>query len=137
MKFVIDTNVLISALLKDSASRKLIIELNEDFYSPDFLEEEIEKHKETILEKSGLEKVELDNILTLLLDNILVVAEETYETELGEAKDHLQDTDVKDVPFLAVAIKKNAFIWSDDQDFEEQDSIEVWKTEDMIDHFFD
>ena len=36
MKFVVDTNVLISALLKDSVSRKLLIELDEDFYSPDF-----------------------------------------------------------------------------------------------------
>ncbi|MFO7992357.1 MAG: PIN domain-containing protein [Thermoplasmata archaeon] len=136
MKFVVDTNVLISALLKNSVSRMLIIELNEDFYSPDFLEIEIEKHKGTILEKSGLSEVELNNILTLLLDKILVAPEETYRTELEQATEILGDTDIKDVPFLALAIKKDAYIWSDDGDFEEQDLVEVWKTKKMVEHFF-
>ncbi len=111
--------------------------MNEDFYSPDFLEIKVKKHKGTILKKSGLKEVELDNLLTLLLDKILVAPEETYRPELEKADNILGDIDVKDVPFLALAIKKDAYIWSDDGDFEEQDSVEVWKTEDMIDHFFE
>lgn len=136
MRFVIDTNIIISALLKDSISRELILELNEDLYSPDFLEIEIEEHKDTIMKKSGLDEPELDNLITLLLDDVIVVPEENYKTELDKAKEVLGDTDMKDVPFLAVAVEKNAFIWSDDEDFEEQEKVEVWKTEKMIEYFF-
>lgn len=83
-----------------------------------------------------MKDLELENLLTLLLDNILVAPEETYNLELKKATEMMGDVDIKDVPFLALAIKKDAYIWSDDGDFEEQDSVEVWKTEKMVEHFF-
>jgi len=45
MKFVIDSNVLISALILDSVTRELILETEKELYSPDFLESKINKHK--------------------------------------------------------------------------------------------
>ncbi len=53
MKFVIDTNVLISALISDDVTRELILEMEEELYSLDFLESEIEKHKDRIKDKLG------------------------------------------------------------------------------------
>lgn len=137
MKFVIDSNVLISALISNNVTRELILEIDEDLYSPDFLESEIEKHKDLVKEKSGLTSTELDSLLTILMDNILVVPRETYEKKIDLAEKAMSDTDKKDVPFLAIAMEKEAAIWSDDKDFDEQNKAEVWKTEKMIAEFFD
>jgi len=137
MKFVIDSNVLISALISDSVTRELILEMEEEFYSPDFLESEIEKHKDLIQEKSDLSSTELDSLLTILIENIFVAAEETYENKINIADEAIGDTDKKDVPFLALALEKDAAIWSDDRHFEDQDKVEVWKTEDMVTEFFE
>ena len=137
MKFVIDSNVLISALISDSVTRELILEMEEEFYSPDFLESEIEKHKDLIQEKSDLTSTELDSLLTILIENIFVAAEETYENKINIADEAIGDTDKKDVPFLALALEKDAAIWSDDRHFDDQDKVEVWKTEDMVTEFFE
>ncbi len=137
MKFVIDTNVLISALISDNVTRELILEMEEELYSPDFLESEMEKHKDLIKEKSGLNSTELDSLLTILIDNIFVVAEETYEEEITVADEAIGDTDKKDVPFLAVALERDAAIWSDDKHFDDQDEVEVWKTEEIVAEFLD
>ena len=137
MKFVIDSNLLISALISDSVTRELILEMEEEFYSPDFLESEIEKHKDLIQEKSDLSSTELDSLLTILIENIFVAAEETYENKINIADEAIGDTDKKDVPFLALALEKDAAIWSDDRHFEDQDKVEVWKTEDMVTEFFE
>ena len=137
MKFVIDSNVLISALISDSITRELILEMEEELYSPDFLESEIEKHKDLIQKKSDLSSMELDCLLTILIENIFVVAEETYEEKINIADEAIGDTDKKDVPFLAVALEKDAMIWSDDRHFEDQDEVKVWKTEDMVAEFFE
>ncbi|NIQ07589.1 MAG: hypothetical protein GWO20_18295 [Candidatus Korarchaeota archaeon] len=42
--------------------------------------------------------------------------------------------DVKDVPFLALAMAKNVQIWSDDRDFQQQERITVLSTKDVIEH---
>lgn len=137
MKFVIDSNVLISALISDSVTRELILEMEDELYSPDFLESEIEKHKDIIKKKSGLSSMELDSLLTILIENVFIAAEETYENKINIADEAIGDTDKKDVPFLALALEKDAAIWSDDKHFDDQDKVEVWKTEDMVTEFFE
>ena len=108
MKFVIDSNVLISALISDSITRELILEMEEELYSPDFLESEIEKHKDLIQKKSDLSSMELDCLLTILIENIFVVAEETYEEKINIDDEAIGDIDRKGVPFLAVTLEKDA-----------------------------
>jgi len=135
MSFVVDTNILISSLLVDSVTRKLIFEVNEKLYSPDFLEIELDKHKDMIQEKSELNSIELDSLLTLLMENIIVVPKEMYDKNMPKADDILGGVDKKDVPFIAVALEKGAVIWSDDKDFEKQDVVDVWKTSRMVAEF--
>ena len=53
MNIILDSNVLFSALIKDSATRKIILKHEEAFLFPEFIFEEMEKHKEELLQKSG------------------------------------------------------------------------------------
>ena len=64
MKLVVDTNVLISALLKDSLTRKLIIHIDAKLYTLEFSREEIEKHKNELLKKGNFNEVEIIHIRT-------------------------------------------------------------------------
>ena len=45
MKIIIDSNVLFSALIKDSVTRKIILEYGDFFLFPEFIFEEMEKHR--------------------------------------------------------------------------------------------
>ncbi len=48
MRLVIDTSILISALLKDSVTREILFFSSIDFLLPEYAFEEIEKHKDNL-----------------------------------------------------------------------------------------
>jgi len=54
MKFVIDTNVLFSAMIKNSITKKIIFSDVFKLYVPESLFEEINKHKSLILAKAKI-----------------------------------------------------------------------------------
>ena len=54
MRIIIDSNILFSALIKDSVTRKIILEYNGCFLFPYIIFEEMEEHKEELLEKKSL-----------------------------------------------------------------------------------
>lgn len=54
MKLVIDTNILFSALVRNSITRKMILSDVFEIYVPEYLFNEIDKHKEEILKKAEM-----------------------------------------------------------------------------------
>ncbi len=48
MMVVVDSNRIIAALLKDSTTRSLLFNETFDFISPEFVKEEIKKHKKIL-----------------------------------------------------------------------------------------
>ena len=58
MKFVIDTNILFSALLRSSVTRKIILSDVFELYVPEFLYDEIVRHADLILERSKLSRTD-------------------------------------------------------------------------------
>jgi len=128
VKLVIDTNVIISALIKESITREIILDSNHLFVSPDFLVSEINKHRELIKEKSGLSEEKLEVVLQMLLREIEILPREEYNSSMEKAEDILGEIDQKDVPFLACALAKNCPVWSDDKDFQKQDQVDVYTT---------
>ena len=133
MRFIVDTNVVFSALIKDSATRKLIHLPGMEYYTPEFAHIEIENHKEEIRKKSRMDEGEFDILLDSILSQIIVSPIEEYKAEIKEAYQIMKDIDPDDTPFLALAINLNCDgIWSNDSDFEKQNRIKVWKTKDMV-----
>ncbi len=133
MKFVIDTNVLISALIKNSTTRKLIIEMDEELVYPEAGFREIEKYKALIIKKSGLGEKEFNSIFNLLLEYIEMVPDNLLESTLEEAEDIMLKIDGKDVIFVATALVfENAKLWSDDKDFKKQNRIPVKTTSEIL-----
>ena len=134
MKVVIGTNIIISALIKDSTTRRIIIESEWEFYYPEMSFHEVRKHKNIVLEKSGISEGEYAKLLNALLSRIKIVPEEHIKHKLKEAAKALGKIDPDDVVFLATALSiSDSVIWSEDRDFEEQDKVKVLKTKEIMD----
>ena len=132
MKLVIDVNVVLSALLRDSLTRKLILESFDDLYFPEPSLEKIQKYKGYILEKSGLSAKDFDGLLQALFRHIELVPAKNLQDSWAQAKKIMEHIDVEDVVFIACALELDAVIWSDDRHFEKQNAVTIRKTADMV-----
>ncbi len=79
MIFIIDVNVVISALIRNGKSRELLIDSPFILYSPETLIPSIRKYENLILEKSRLSKDEFKILLNLIIDKIVIVKKENYQ----------------------------------------------------------
>ncbi|MBI5224125.1 PIN domain-containing protein [Candidatus Micrarchaeota archaeon] len=132
MKVILDTNVLISALIRDSTTRAKIISLEHEFYYPEKGLEELLYHKKEILKKSNLTDPEFKVILQVLFKYVLIVSKSDYESFLPRSKEIIAAIDPKDVIFIAAALAKNATIWSNDAHFMKQNSVSVITTKQIL-----
>jgi predicted nucleic acid-binding protein len=135
MKLVIDANVVISALIADSKTRELIVTLEPNLVTPEFVHDELENYTELIVEKSGMTPDRVTQFIDLLFQYIDVVPASEFYPYIEEAEAAIGDTDPDDVLYVACALASDADIWSDDSDFEEQDVVEAHSTSNVIDSF--
>jgi predicted nucleic acid-binding protein len=132
MRIVIDSNILFSALIKDSTTRKLIMEYDGVFLFPSFIFKETEKHKEMLLKKSGMDKEEFDKFLAIILQKVYVVPEEALMRHRKEALELTKKIDINDSLFFACALAyADSAIWSNDRRLKNQSSVKVLNTSEI------
>lgn len=127
MKFVIDTNVVLSLFKAESYTTELINSYLVELFSPKTLLKELEKYSEIICSKSEITKEEFEHKLSLL-PKIIKFASSSEESK---SKASQLISDEKDVPFLALALELNIPIWSNDKHFKEQSELPVFKTSEL------
>jgi predicted nucleic acid-binding protein len=133
MRLVIDTSILISALLKKSVTRELLLFPSMEFLLPEYALEELEVHKDYISKRTGLKKEEIDVALSLLMENITIIPASDIKPNLKKADKIIGSIDPSDVPFIALALStKNDGIWSNDKHFEKVKEVKVWKTSALL-----
>jgi predicted nucleic acid-binding protein len=119
VKVVIDTNIYFSALLNSSSYiGDIILKYGNDiqFYSPKFLLSEIEKHRSKIVKISKLNLIEISQVERYLNAKISFISEDLInDSNWRLSAEILENTDVKDVPFLALAFQLEAKIWTGDK----------------------
>lgn len=119
MKIVIDTNILISAILnaKGVIGTFLLNDLNKfEKYSCYYLYVEIFDKKEKIIKYSGLKEKDLLELLYLILKKINFINENQISTvSWDKAKLLTENIDVKDVSFVALSIELGATLWTGDK----------------------
>lgn len=99
-------------------------------FAPEFLQEEIDKHKEEILNKSGLAEVELDLVLSLIFLRIIFVPFSEFDRHLETAIRICPDPG--DTEYFSLALKHKCLIWSNDRELKQQEVIKVYNTQEMI-----
>jgi predicted nucleic acid-binding protein len=67
MNIIIDANIIFSALIKDSLTRRLILEYGDFFLFPSYVFVELNRHKSLLLKKSKMKDYEFNDLLDLIL----------------------------------------------------------------------
>ena len=133
MKIVVDTNRILAALLSKGDTRKIILSSNIEFYTLDYVTEEINKYMNYILEKTRMDKKDVDILFSLFMQNIKIIPEEDIKTNMKKALEIMKSIDSKDAPIVACALSvKNSIIWSEDKHFDRQNKIKIYKTKDVL-----
>lgn len=135
MELVVDANVLISALVADSKTRELVVTLEPDLLAPEVIHEEVETHEDLVVEKSGLDRARVRQFVDLLFKHVETVPLREFYPHIERADEAIGDTDSDDVLYLACALARDAGVWSDDSDFDEQDLVPVFSTGEVVDSF--
>lgn len=126
MCIVLDTNILFSALIRNSMTRKLILEYDKTFLFPEYIFEEAEKHKKEIIQKSKMGEDEFNKLFALLLRKVIIVPTEVLEPYHKEAYEIVKNIDINDMLFVACALAyKESIIWSNDSNLKNQSRIKV------------
>ena len=138
MMIVIDVNVILSALIKDSTTRAILIKSGQEFCFPEISLQKIRKYQDLILKKSGLSEFEFLVIFHNILRFIRIIPNEELLFNWNEAKQIMEHIDPEDVPFIAVALcYEDSIIWSDDTHFDKQTKIKNLKTGEIVNLFYD
>lgn len=130
MKLVTDTNSIISALIKNGSSRRIIVSPAIQFIAPDHTLKEISKYKKMICKKAKITFNEFDILFSLIFEHITIIPKEEYEDFFDSAKTIIDDID--DVPFIALCLASKADgIWSDDTHFKTRKNIIIFRTKEL------
>lgn len=117
MKIIIDTNILLSALIRDSTTRKVLMKSKHIFYYPEISMKEVRKHKPEVIRKSGIDEHTYNKILAMFMKKIILITDEQIIEKIDVAKDMISDPD--DVVFVASCLAvPGSIIWRDDKHFD-------------------
>lgn len=132
MKIVLDANIIIAALIRDSHVRSLIVLSSFPLYYPENMLVEVHEFKELILKKSLMDQQTYEQLLAKLLNYITLTPTEKLIEHLPEAREIMKNIDLKDASFIAAALSyDDAVIWSDDAHFKQQTRVKTYNTEEI------
>jgi len=113
MTIIIDTNVIISALISKGVVRELVVYNPGEFITPDWCFQEVLEHQ-SAWNRNGRGVKEVGSIIQDLKDHFIIPIPKTeYQKKMRTASSLIDDPD--DVPILALALSlDNAGIWTFD-----------------------
>jgi len=131
MELIIDANILMSALvITKGFTYDLIFNDKIRLFAPEYLLEEFEEHREEIIEKSKLSEEELQLFLSLISTKIDFIPYTEFKEFIKQSEEITPDPD--DTEYLALALKLNCSIWSNDKRLKNQDKIKIYSTDELI-----
>jgi len=108
----------------------LIFLLSGRLFSPKFALEELEEHRKEIMKKSRIYEDDFRRLTNVLREHVIFMAEEFYAEFIPLALEITPDKD--DANFVALALKINASLWSNDKRLKEIENIEVLGTKELL-----
>lgn len=132
MEIVVDTNILISSLLKDGLTRRILFLAPFDMYTISYARSEIEANQAELLRKSKLDDSSFAYIMDIIFSKIKLASSDIIEPYRHRSMDVMREIDIDDSPFLALAMALECPIWSNDSHFKKQNIIKAFTTADII-----
>jgi len=131
---IVDANVFFSVLIKGGKTFDIFI-VNKslkkfEFVAPEYLVIEAKKHMNELIEKTKLSIEELEKVFSFIEKEIRLIPFEEF-TEMFKSAERLSP-DPKDVTYIALALKLNGALWSNDKRLKKQSEIKIYSTEEII-----
>lgn len=132
MELIVDANLLIAALIKDSSTKKFLMFSNHTFYTSEYVFEEIKNHIQEIEDKTKVDKGRLIEILKEIIHiaNIKIIPSKEFEDKLPKARKISPGKD--DIQYFALALKKSCPIWSNDKKLKTQNKVTIYNTAEIL-----
>ncbi len=130
MELVVDANILFSALIKNSTTAELLFNEELKLYTSEFIIEEFFKYEGVILQKTSRTREEFIQIMHQLKEIITVIQQDDYNPYIKEAE--VLSPDEKDIMYLALALKLNCPLWSNDKKLKQQNKINILNTAEIL-----
>ncbi len=130
MRLVVDTNVLFSFFWKKSITRQILLKTGLELFSPEFALEEINLHKAEIMEKTGLSGSEFRSVRNDVAIAVNFIPMENYRQLIKPAA--LFSPDSNDLDFIALAMKMELPLWSNDSLLKNQNKVVVVSTAELL-----
>ena len=132
MEIVLDTNILISSLLRNGLTRDILSLSPLKMYTVEYAKFEIEKHKDELLFKSKLDEKSFDYLTEFVFSKVNFVPMAELSPFRDEAVEIMREIDIDDSPFIALAMLLGCPIWSNDLHFKKQNIIKSYTTKEII-----
>jgi predicted nucleic acid-binding protein len=126
MRLVLDANILFSAPIRDSVTRRLLKNRFLQIVAPDYLFEELEKHRAEIQSKSGLSYQDFQRALEALSTLIEKTQVQQIQSFFSQALAFAPDP--ADTPYLALCLAQQIPLWSNDKRLKQQKRVAVYTT---------
>ncbi len=127
-----DTNILISAILKEGLTRYLLCTACQELLLPAFSLHELERHRAALCKRTGLSSRDFVTVLETLLNGMHIVKKERSLPHFAEAARIIDPIDPDDIHFIACCLAHpGSVLWSDDKRLKEQSAVVVLTTQEM------
>ena len=133
MKLVADSNVLFTYFWKNSIARELFLNQDLELFSPQYSLNEIKKYSNEIIKKAKISKKELTVALMELKTLVAFASLSEYSSFLKKAAE--LSPDKNDVDFVALSLKLNCAVWSNDKELAKGKGFKVLNTREIIELF--
>ena len=133
MNIVLDMNVLMSAIIKDSFTRSIITKSKHRFCVPETVFKTLLKYQSLILKKTNANSKDLDSLIDNLFSYIEILPLKTFEPYIKKSEKIMGDIDIEDAVFVACALSlPNSAIWSNDKHLKKQNLVKVYNTDEIL-----
>lgn len=140
MLLVVDANVVFSALYSKSSTFD-VFAVNRiyglfEFVAPEYLFSEIENRLDKLLSKSKLPREEIEEILEFIKGEIEIIPSGEFIDAVPKATQMLGNH-IKDVPYVALALKLGCPIFSGEKRLKALPSVKVFTPRELLDMLSD
>jgi|APSaa5957512576_1039674.scaffolds.fasta_scaffold45867_3 predicted nucleic acid-binding protein len=133
MKIVIDTNILIAGLLKDSTVRRILFSKKIDFFIPEQAILEVKKYEKYLCKKAGYNDETFWFMFNSILDHINLISNFSIKPFMEQAKFIMNEIDINDSSFIAACFSVGSEgIWSFDRHFNKQEEVRVFNINEIL-----
>ena len=132
MRLVVDANILVAALLKDSTTRELLLEDDLELFAPEGLLTELNNllKNPKVRKRLPLSDTALSELSEAIFSRITFFPEASF---LSFIKDSLElVSHIEYAPYISLALALKIPLWSNDSALKEQTKVKVITTPEII-----